>query len=274
MIIISKNMNISTCALCEEHNAELKASHLIPKLAYVRTKSTKKSRFRAMNDIKRPLQDGEKKYLLCNKCGEFFSVFETQFTNFFLDDFLKSKKLNVKLTRESWFKNYMLSVVWRIMYDDLYNAGSFTGDTCRTIFVEYERKIRDYFKALINNGIYELPKCWHYVYKIDDIVQDKNILKLLEPTLFGYCYFDGEYQIPIVISYYLGLVFVTVFDSGSVIFIDSITKTLKRKHCLSGIVRKIVSEEIKAEAIGMAAMYRDNMTPALFEKIKNYYNKN
>ena len=98
-------MNIGTCALCEEQNAELKASHLIPKLAYVRTKSTKKSRFRAMNDIKRPLQDGEKKYLLCNKCEEFFSVFETQFTNFFLDDFLKNKKLIKKQTKKLWFKN-------------------------------------------------------------------------------------------------------------------------------------------------------------------------
>ena len=266
-------MNIGTCALCEEQNAELKASHLIPKLAYVRTKSTKKSRFRAMNDIKRPLQDGEKKYLLCNKCEEFFSVFETQFTNFFLDDFLKNKKLIKKQTKKLWFKNYMLSVVWRIIYDDLYNAGSFAGDTCRTIFVENEKKIRDYFYALMNNGVYELPRCWHCVYKIDDIVQDKNIIKLLEPTLFGYCYFDGEYQIPLVISYYLGLVFVTVFDSGSVIYVDSITKTIKRKYYLSGIVKKIVSEEIKTEAISMAAMYRDNMTPELFERIKKYYDR-
>ena len=266
-------MNIGTCALCEEQNAELKASHLIPKLAYVRTKSTKKSRFRAMNDIKRPLQDGEKKYLLCNKCEEFFSVFETQFTNFFLDDFLKNKKLIKKQTKKLWFKNYMLSVVWRIIYDDLYNAGSFAGDTCRIIFVDNEKKIRDYFNALMNNGVYELPRCWHCVYKIDDIVQDKNIIKLLEPTLFGYCYFDGEYQIPLVISYYLGLVFVTVFDSGSVIYVDSITKTIKRKYYLSGIVKKIVSEEIKTEAISMAAMYRDNMTPELFESIKKYYDR-
>lgn len=41
VIIISKKISIGTCALCKEPNVQLRASHLIPKLAYNRTKSTK-----------------------------------------------------------------------------------------------------------------------------------------------------------------------------------------------------------------------------------------
>lgn len=109
VIVISKKKSIGTCALCKAPNVQLRASHLIPKLAYNRTKSTKKSRFRAINDIKHPLQDGEKKYLLCDRCEEFFSGFESQFTNLFLDDFLKTQKISKKNTKEQWFVNYMLT---------------------------------------------------------------------------------------------------------------------------------------------------------------------
>lgn len=273
MISISKNIVIGNCALCEQQNVQLRASHLIPKLAYVRTKSNKKSRFRAMNDIKHPLQDGEKKYLLCDACEKFFNVFETQFTNLFLDDFLKTKKLNRKCFKEDWFQNYVLSVSWRVLYDDLYNAGSFEGDSCRTIFEECEKSIRNYFKASMNNTSVTLPQCKHYVYKIEEIVANENAIKLLEPSLFGYCYFDGEYQLPMVISYYLGIVFVTVFDNADVLFIDSLRRTLMRKCCLSKIVKEIASKEVETEAIQMAVMYRNNMTPELFEKIKKYYVK-
>lgn len=262
MISISKNIVIGNCALCEQQNVQLRASHLIPKLAYVRTKSNKKSRFRAMNDIKHPLQDGEKKYLLCDACEKFFNVFETQFTNLFLDDFLKTKKLNRKCFKEDWFQNYVLSVVWRIIYDDLYNADSFIGESCRTLFEECEKNIRNYFNALIKNVPHTVPLCTHYVYKVDEIEEDADIIKLLEPSLFGYCYYDGEHKLPIVILYYLGLVFVTVFDDENL-----------KKYDLSTIVREITCKEIKEEAIQMATMYIENMTPELFKKIKEYYNK-
>lgn len=274
VIIISKKMIVGTCALCKEPNMQLRASHLIPKLAYNRTKSTKKSRFRAINDIKHPLQDGEKKYLLCDRCEEFFSAFESQFTNFFLDDFLKTQKISKKITKEQWFLNYMLSVVWRIVYDDLYNAGSFVGNTCRTIFEECERHVRNYLNSLMDNKNCISPHCRHYVYKIDEIMDDIHVIKFLEPTLFGYCYFDGEYQIPMVITYYLGIVFVTVFENEEVLYIDSLKKTFYRKYGLSKIVRNIVSTEIKAEAIHMATMYENNMTTKLYEKIKDYYDNN
>lgn len=270
---MSKNKNTGTCALCEKTNIQLRASHLIPKLAYTRTRTTKKSRFRAMNDIKQPLQDGEKKYLLCDNCEEFFSGFETQFANNFLDNFLKSKKLNKKCFKESWFQNYVLSVAWRIMYDDLYNAGSFTDESCRSVFEEYENSVRKYFNTLSNNLPQTVPSCTHYIYKVDEIVSEANIIKLLEPSLFGYCYFDGEYHLPIVISYYLGLVFVTVFHDANLIFIDTPKKAFKRKYCLSKIIREITCKEIKEEAIQMATMYRENMTPALQEKINKYHNK-
>lgn len=273
MISISKNIVIGNCALCEQQNVQLRASHLIPKLAYVRTKSNKKSRFRAMNDIKHPLQDGEKKYLLCDACEKFFNVFETQFTNLFLDDFLKTKKLNRKCFKEDWFQNYMLSVTWRVMYDDLYNAGSFMDESYRSIFEECEENTRNYFKTLLGNAPQTVPLCTHYVYKVDEIVDDTNIINLLESSLFGYCCFNSEYQLPIVISYYLGLVFVTVFDDEKVEFIDTFKKVFLRKFCLSKIVREITCREIKEEAIQMATMYRENMTPELQAKIKKYYNK-
>lgn len=272
MVFITKNKKcIGTCALCKANGIELRESHLIPKLVYMRTKSTKKARFRAVNNIKKPLQDGEKKFMLCDECEKFFNVFETQFANHFLDDFLKTQKLNKFILQLQWMLDYTLSVMWRILYDELYNTNSFVGDSIRADFINGEKIIRDYLNALKNKAPAVCPNYKYYVYKIDEIVKDDRIVKLLEPTLFGYCYFDATYQIPIVFTYYLGLVFIIAFDNDEVLYIDSIKKMLYRKYFMRKIVKGIIASEMKHEALYAVEMYEKNMTPDLREKIKEYY---
>lgn len=275
VINISKiKKNIGICALCKSENVELKESHLIPKLAYMRTKSTKRARFRAMNNIKKPLQDGEKKYMLCGECEELFSAFETKFANNFLDEYLKTNKINRKIYKEQWFLDYILSVSWRILYDDLYNHNSFFDNPCRSLYDNFEIDARNYFHSLNTDNAMSYPSCKYYVYSIDKLTKgNDNIIRLFKGTLFGYCYYDGTYMIPLIITYYLGLVIVTVIEIGDVLFIDSFKKSFRRKHFFDKIVKDIVAKELYCVAQEMSSMYKKNMTPELYNKIKQYYGK-
>lgn len=74
-----KDVVTGTCALCERPNVVLKQSHIIPKLVYRRIKKFADSRFRNYFDPRIIFQDGEKKYMLCGDCEEFFSGYETKF---------------------------------------------------------------------------------------------------------------------------------------------------------------------------------------------------
>lgn len=118
-------------------------SNIIPKAIYKRTKSFKNSRFRSFYEPKEIFQDGEKKPMLCYDCEEFFSKYETKFTNLFLDKYLENPldKLPT-ITEEINF--YILTVAWRIIYDDLCNLTSYTNDSERKFLEEYEHKLRKF----------------------------------------------------------------------------------------------------------------------------------
>lgn len=131
------------CALCEEASS-LCDSHIIPKLIYNRTKSYRNSRFRNYNNLNEIFQDGEKKPLLCQSCEKFFCIFESEFANKYLDLYLAKPKYLPEP-----FENidaYIISVSWRILFDDLYLLDSYDG-----IFRElFERLERDLRISLIN----------------------------------------------------------------------------------------------------------------------------
>ena len=135
--------NIGDCALCRKKNVELMQSHIIPKAIYKRTKAYANSRFREFYEPKKIYQDGEKKPMLCHECEEFFSRYERAFSNFFLDKYLESPHSALpNITSD--IEIYVLSVAWRILYDDLYVLDSFLGDPERMCLEEYEDKLGNY----------------------------------------------------------------------------------------------------------------------------------
>ena len=121
---MSKVKNRGDCALCKNKNIELMQSHIIPKAIYKRTKAYENSRFREFYEPKNIYQDGEKKPMLCHDCEEFFSKYETKFSNLFLDKYLRNPADELpEISNDIEF--YILTVAWRILYDDLYIHGSF-----------------------------------------------------------------------------------------------------------------------------------------------------
>lgn len=85
---MSKKCTIGKCALCNRESIELMQSHIIPKLVYSRVKTYVNSRFRNYLDFNQLYQDGEKKPMLYHDCEEFFSKYEVEFKNKFLDKYL------------------------------------------------------------------------------------------------------------------------------------------------------------------------------------------
>lgn len=120
-----KGNTFGTCALCKLENVELRESHLIPKLVYRRMQSAPNARFRNLYQIKDIYQDGEKKPMLCHGCEQFFNKFETPYTNKILDPYLKDE--DPKELPDDVLNNFIISMSWRIIYDDLYNSQSFEG---------------------------------------------------------------------------------------------------------------------------------------------------
>ena len=67
------NQKIGTCALCKRENVERKQSHIIPKGVYRRSRTKRDSRFKNHFRPEEIFQDGEKKYMLCGDCEQFFN---------------------------------------------------------------------------------------------------------------------------------------------------------------------------------------------------------
>lgn len=81
---------MANCRLCKCENVPLKESHIVSKMFYNVIK--KKSPTGIMRQVSAPnkgVQDGMKVPLLCERCEELFSKYETYFSN---NIFRNSKK--------------------------------------------------------------------------------------------------------------------------------------------------------------------------------------
>lgn len=101
------------------NESKLMQSHIIPQLVYKRTRSHKNSRFRLLDDFTKVMQDGEKRPRLCHDCEELFSSYEVKFASDFLDEYLNTNKIKNNIS--GVVDNYLLTVTWRILWDDLYS---------------------------------------------------------------------------------------------------------------------------------------------------------
>lgn len=260
------------CALCKRQNADLRQSHIVPKLIYKRIRSHPQSRFRNLSDIKKPLQDGEKHKMLCHDCEIKFSAFETRFANDFMDIYLKDESIPKITPNFGWLSNYCLSVTWRILFDDLYRMNSYEQSWHRSTFEQFESILRQHLNVETISDV-KPSEVENYIFKLGDIVKTQEHSTLLEKMIFGYSYFDDVNYIFAVYTYYAGLIFATRFfpkdfiilDSGKNLFI-SLFRTKKRTMWHS------LRHEIIEETVKIAIQYKEVMTPELQKNIKEYYN--
>lgn len=101
--------------ICELHkeNSELRESHIIPKFVYKWMKKTGTSRLRQVKNINIPIQDGIKKYMLCQDCENLFSKPEKWFSENAFYPYLKDNSFN--LPNNDNLKYFITSVLWRVL---------------------------------------------------------------------------------------------------------------------------------------------------------------
>lgn len=276
---MAKEKIIGDCALCRKNNVELMQSHIIPKAVYRRTKTYDNSRFREFYEPKKIYQDGEKKPMLCHECEEFFSQYETKFSNLFLDKYLASPDSPLP-TVTSDIEFYMLTVSWRILYDDLYVYNSYADDVEREHLEEYERKLGKflYEKYLVENPkkvntqtvvykpnmesksfgeiISEIEK-WeqssspediseikNYIYKLSDLGFNDAVTNFFDSMIFGYSFYNATRTKYYIISGYNGLIIATVFLRKRNILITDDKKLFSKTRRSEKIIKEDLVEEI------------------------------
>lgn len=249
---------VLTCALCKREE-QLKESHLIPKLVYRRIRSHPNSRFRSLDNITKVWQDGEKYEMLCHDCEEKFSALETYFAKHFLDPYLADEQIPT-VDDPQRIEDYILSVAWRILWDDLYRLNSFEGHI-RSEYESFEENLRDY---LLNDNIRQRESFSNRIYRLKDLISCPE--SFAEGSLFGYCYYPNVQVGCLVLVYYAGLVFVTRYwpPRKSVMFLDDVP------HMETNI-DTIVCEEMIRQFSEMIKQENEKMTPELRGKIKKHY---
>lgn len=267
-----KDDKLGKCALCKIEDVELRDSHIIPKLVYRRIKEFPNSRFRNIYQIKDIYQDGEKKPMLCHDCEQFFNRFETPYTNKILDPYLNDKK--AKPLSNDILNNYIYSMSWRVIYDDLYNANSFT-DSNRNVFEGIENTLWSHLNDVrlgkTNSG--EIQRIRNHVFHVDDFGFKKPVKELFSSMTFGYC-FTNKYSNLFIMSYYLGLVYVTEFKP-MIIDADNLIRNIKN-HLKRSNVKARIKDELLLIAQKAAFEMESNeaiLNDGLRDEIRKRYNK-
>lgn len=301
--IMAKKETYGVCALCGRENQKLMQSHIIPKLVYSRVKTYQNSRFRNFLDLNQLYQDGEKKPMLCHECEEFFSGFEVKFTNKFLDKYLSSDK-KILPSHDEDIHNYILTVAWRMLYDDLFILNSFQDTSMRSTYESLEKRLKKYLNQIRTDDVtivpqplnHQHPQCFGemiaaceeyqnaskpekleqidtHIFSLKDLGYDDKTIELLEPFIWGYSCNSSDQKIYAIYSCYNGLVIVTVFWNNKAILITDSIKDLFNFRKSERKLKSFLVEEINYEIQQIQEHYPDyaNFMTQNKEKLQKRY---
>lgn len=241
------------CALCGEIK-DLQQSHIIPALVYRRVRSHKNSKFRSIDNFGKEMQDGEKHTMLCHECEELFSIHETWFAKNVLDPFLN--KGIFTFVDKTKFDSYVISVAWRVLWDDLYRLDSFVGMAFRKEFQEFELRLKNYILGRSNK------KCFsNHVFSLHDLISCSKSLS--DGAMFGFSAYDPIYGVFIIV-YYADIVYATKYedDRRSVIVLDDEIPKFEG----------IIAQHLVSVFENMKKAIDENVTPEFIEKMEKRYN--
>ena len=282
---MSKKETIGKCALCGRDNMSLRQSHIIPKLVYQRTKSYDNSRFRNFTNLSQIYQDGEKKPMLCHDCEQQFSKYEAEFTKKFLDKYLTSDSRTIP-TKYNGIQNYIISVAWRMLYDDLYILKSFTGTHMYSTYEYLEKRLHKYLNQIRTDNVtvieptssQKAPNCFGemisnyeetifnstpeslqnietYIFTLKDLGFDQNVIKLLDSFIWGYSCNSDDQKIYAIYSVYNGLIIATVYWNDKAILVtDNIMDIIKSRKSTRKLKNFLINE-INFELEQIASQY-------------------
>ena len=309
---MGKGKVFGTCALCGRKQIDLMDSHIIPKAVYRRSKTYQNSIFRSFYEPKKIFRDGEKKPMLCHECEEFFSKYEHNFSNQFLDKYLKNHSMDtLEITAKINF--YILTVAWRIIYDDLYVYHSFEGNSDKSIFEEYEYKLWKFLfekyqeenpdakvegriskelqlegnclgvliakiEAYKRNNLPEdMSEVKNYIYTLKELGYTEAVENLFSHMILGYSFNVSTRTKYYIISMYNGLVIATVYHRKKSILITDDKEMFRKASIFEDVIKEDLIEEINYQIEQMKSKYPDVQKEldesGLREKIAKRYNK-
>lgn len=258
------------CALCKRKNQVLKLSHIIPKFTYEREKTYQNSRFRNFFNPYDVFQDGEKKHLLCGDCEQYFSKYECEFARKFLNKYLKvpNQFNDISDLIYDGINNYIVSVAWRILYDDLYIYNSYEGDSNRIVFEELEKRLRKYlnqnrkdiqiadeypsdfdfdklsfgekiaFCEKENSTLETLEDISCNIFTLKQLGCTEPMINLIQDKIFGYCFWCANTKDYIVFAIANGLAITVKLCYQRTININLDSKDL----CISSVSKNVEIE--------------------------------
>ncbi|MDO9340623.1 MAG: hypothetical protein Q7T72_08885 [Bacteroidales bacterium] len=100
------------CKLCHS-STELQLSHIVPKFVYSWMKKSGTGRFRQLKKLNKPIQDGIKKYLLCEECEKKIAQKEKWFKENLFESYLNAPK--TQFTNNPALFYFAISVLWRVL---------------------------------------------------------------------------------------------------------------------------------------------------------------
>lgn len=101
------------CRLCSKH-AKLQESHIVPAFVFRQMKESSATGFlRFGQKPNQRVQDGEKRYWLCDDCEGRFNQWETKFSNQVFYPLIKDGGQQIQY--EDWMLKFCVSVSWRVL---------------------------------------------------------------------------------------------------------------------------------------------------------------
>lgn len=123
------------CRLCRCENVSLKESHIVSKMFYnVIKKKSITGIMRAVDNPNKGVQDGLKTFLLCERCEELFSKYETYFSNFVYTETVENEGEIFFCSKDDSISYFLLSIAWRVIVYTMENdETSFSPDEKKEI---------------------------------------------------------------------------------------------------------------------------------------------
>lgn len=299
-----QNKPSDVCALCGRNNQKLRQSHIIPELVYKRVKYYKTSRFRNFLNLNQIFQNGQKKPLLCSNCEMFFSGFEVKFTNFF-DEYLHSRTQSLP-PQNKYVHDYIISVSWRILYDELFILNSFKDDSTRYTYEFLEKRLRNYLNQIRTDDVsivkeartYQEPQCFGemvaaceeiqnasapenlehintYIFTLKDLGYSDKVIDTLKSFIWGYACNSNDQKLYVIYSCYAGLITATVFWNNRTFMIPDGFKDILRiknhKKTIKGFLISEINYQIK-QINSNIPNYKDFLNKNKDKLIKRYQN--
>lgn len=207
------------CALCRETVEVLELSHMVPKFVVRYLKKTSVSAIRNLDNPDRVVQDSEKHYLLCGKCEDLFSTYETKFANTFFHPYMSGGKKEFQYDKDIYY--FLTSLSWRSLYLDILDFVQHSKEVNIDVetlecLIDREGRMRRYLLKEEE----KVEGIEHHIFFFEDIQSimqeliDTRPHATMHRSIGSYTFFNKELKTYATITNMMGIVLFTLYNKG------------------------------------------------------------